>query len=82
MKGMRKQYDTIILNGSSDIVRNITEAINIVTKERFGRATSRPLDNSNATVVSINTTAKNFKMVKGMIEQSYPNMCIFYERIE
>lgn len=83
MKGRYcKQYDTIILNGDTDVIRNITEAINIVTKERFGKAVSRSLDNSIVSVVSINTTIKKFKIIKGMIEQSYPDMCIFYERIE
>ena len=83
MKGMCKDFDTVILNGSDEnVVRNITEAIDIVTKERYGKSASRTLgDDSNVKVVSTRTNAKTYKKIRGMIEQAYPNMCIFYARI-
>lgn len=83
MRGMCKDFDTVILNGSDEnVVRNITEAINIVTKERYGETTSRTLgSDSNVKVVSTRTTARTYKKIRGMIEQAYPNTCIFYAKI-
>ena len=81
MKGMCKEFDTVILNGSDDVVRNIKEAIDIVTKERFGKSVSRTLGNSNVRAVSTITNARTYKKIRGMIEQAYPNTCIFYARL-
>ena len=80
MRGLCKRFDTVILNGSDDVVRNIKEAIDIVTKERYGESASRTLGDFNVSVVSTVTTARRFKKVRGMIEQAYPNTCIFVQR--
>lgn len=84
MKGILcKRFDTVILNGSDDVmVRNITGAIDIVTKERYGSSTIRTLgDDSNVKVISTDTTARTYKKVRDMIENAYPNTCIFCARI-
>lgn len=84
MKGILcKRFDTVILNGSDDVmVRNITEAINIVTKERYGKSIVRTLGgDSNIKVITTETTARTYKKVRDMIKNAYPNTCIFCARI-
>lgn len=83
MKGLLcRRFDTVILNGSDDVmVRNITEAIEIVTKERYGKSTVRTIGVSNVKVISTNTTARTYKKVRAMIKKAYPNTCIFCARI-
>lgn len=77
-----KRFGTVVLNSSDDImVRNIAEAIDIVTKERYGKSTSWEFGSTNVTVITTKTTAKTFKKIRGMIEQSYPNTCIFVQWI-
>lgn len=82
-KRMCKDFDTVVLNGSDDDVKSIAEAIDIVTKERYGSATSRTLgsEESNVKVISTQTTAKTYKKIQGMIERAFPNMCIFYAKL-
>ena len=83
MKGILcKRFDTVILNGSDDVmVKNITEAIEIVTKERYGKSAIRTLGDTNVKVISTNTTARTYKKVRDMINNAYPNTCIFCARI-
>lgn len=80
LKGMMcRNYDTVILSGSDNVVRNIVGAIDILTGERYGKSTIRTVENDDVsiTIVSTTTNAKTFKRISGMIEEAYPNTCIF-----
>ena len=80
MKGLCKFYGTVILNGSEEMVRNIVNAIDIVTDERYGESTIQTLDDSNVIVIFTKTTRKTFNKIRGMIEQAYPNECAFVQK--
>lgn len=80
--GMCKEYDTVVLSVRSDVVNNIATAIDIVTKERYGKSVVRTIgnDETDVTMICTKTTARTYKKIIGMIEQAYPNMCIFMQR--
>lgn len=75
-----KQFNTVIMDASDEnIVRNITESIDIVTKERYGRSITRPFDSKHPSMMVIvtKTNFKTYKTIMGMIERAYPGLCIF-----
>ena len=82
IKGICKEYDTVVLSVRDDVVNSIAAAIDIVTKERYGKSVVRGIgnDETDVTMICTKTTARTYKKIIGMIEQAYPNMCIFMQR--
>lgn len=75
-----KKFTTVVMDGSDEeTVRNIRESMNIVTKEKYGTATCRSLDNGHPTikVIDVYTTTKVYNKIQQMIENAYPGLCVF-----
>lgn len=80
MNGRSREFNTVVMDGSNEeVMRTITEAIDIVTKEKYGKSTSRNFDNEHPTmkVIVTRTTERTYKTIRGMIERAYPGLCIF-----
>ena len=86
MKGLfAKNFKTVILDGSdSDVVNTITCAIDIVTKERYGSSICRDFNGTlpTAKIVETRTDKKTYRKICGMIERSYPGLCIFSASVQ
>ena len=75
-----KKFTTVVMDGSDEeTVRIIRESMNIVTKERYGEATCRSLNNGHPTikVIDVYTTTKIYNKIQRMIENAYPGLCVF-----
>lgn len=75
-----KKFTTVIMDGSDkSIVKDITGVINMMTKERRGKAICRSLDKNHPTmkVIETYTTSRTYNMIREAIEEIYPGLCIF-----
>ena len=75
-----KKFVTVVMDGSNEnVVRTITGAIDIVTRERYGESVCRDFDSAHPTMKAIETytNRKTYRKIQGMIESSYPGLCVF-----
>ena len=75
-----KKFTTVVMDGSNEeTVRIIMESMNIVTEERYGKATCRSSDNHNPSikVIDVYTTKKVYNKIQKMIEDAYEGLCVF-----
>lgn len=75
-----KKFTTVVMDGSNEeTVRIIRESMNIVTEERYGEATCRSFSNGHPTikVIDVYTTKKVYDKIQRMIEDAYPDLCVF-----
>ena len=75
-----KTFNTVVMDASDEsVMRNITDSIDIVTRERCGKSISRPFDGDHPTmkVIVTRTSKRTYKTVQEMIERAYPGLCVF-----
>lgn len=81
MKGLfSREFNTVVMDASDEnVVRNISEAIDIVTKERHGSSTIKPFDEKRPSMMVIvtRTTKRTYKTIQNMVERAYPGLCVF-----
>lgn len=78
-KLFKKEFHIVIVDGNDErIIRTITESINIVTKERYGKAICRPFNSTHDSikVISFCTSSRTYETVCRMIKKAYPNLCV------
>lgn len=75
-----RNYTTVVMDGSNnDYINAITGIIDMMTGERYGKATCRTLDSNHPTtkVIEVCTGRKRFNQIQDVIEQVYPGLCVF-----
>lgn len=75
-----KNFATVVMDGSDEnVLRTITDAIDLVTKERHGASVCRDFDSARPSmkVIETCTDEKTYEKIRGMIESSYPGLCVF-----
>ena len=75
-----KDYATVVMDGSNtEVVRNIIDMIDTITKGRRKRLACRLLDKQYPTtmVIETRTDVNTYDFVQRVIEKMYPGLCVF-----
>ena len=75
-----KKFVTVVTDGSDEnVMRSISYAIDLVTRERYGESICRNFNSAHPTMKVIETYTNNrtYNKIRTMIESSYPGLCIF-----
>lgn len=74
------KHTVVVMDGThEDVVQDIMDWMDDITKTEFGKATCRPLDSKHPTIMVIETktTDVSFDLIRLMIDIRYPKLCIF-----
>lgn len=74
-----RRFNVMMMRWTPETVGTIMSAIDIVTNERYGKATCREFNSAypEQMVIEFNTTRKVFNKIRQMIENAYPGTCVF-----
>lgn len=71
---------TVIMDGThEDVVRDIMEWIDDITKKEFDKATCHALDSKHPSIIVIEsrTTPSRIDLISEIVELRYPGLCVF-----
>lgn len=74
------KYTTVVMDGSNQkVVDNVLNVIDVLTRERYGKATCRVFDDKHPTmmVIETKTSKRIYDMIAKVVEILYPGVCMF-----